>query len=102
METDIDNKKNYMTMLREVLKKLFEYLHKIVPENKKSELIPFYSFNDSLLILGVVNLKREILDSEVDKYMNKYEIEDQYKQSINSYMEMIISIGEQIKNNLLK
>jgi len=98
MENNNEDKKNYMTMLKAVLKNLYEYLQEIVPPHKKSELIPFYSFNEAILLVGVINLNRGILDSECHKYMHKYEIGEEHKSSIYNYLEMIVSIGEKIKN----
>jgi len=98
MERNNEDKKNYMTMLRKVMKQLYQYLQEIVPEHKKSELVPFYSFNDSILILGVINLNRNIIDSECDKYINRYEIPHEHKPKLLEFIDMIVSVGEHLRH----
>jgi len=99
MESSNTEKCNYLTILRDILKKLYDFIVDIViSENKKKTITKLYELPDALLLWGVIHLKKELVEIECDKLIREYEIEYHHKPKLLEFLDLVVDIAHKIKS----
>jgi len=90
------NQVNYMDLLKQTLHKLHDFILEIIPEDKKGTLVEFHNFGNIAILFYVNHLTKVNIVTELESYMNNYNLDLQYKNKILEYLNLVVELKDQI------